>query len=164
MRTRIVRWLSFRLQTVTARLRIAAIRRRHSLRVHLGCGNDRLPGFVNIDYRPTVATDLLMDLNAPPFSPGSVALAFSNAFFEHLYRSSRLPHLQRICDSLEPEGVCCYIGLPYFRNIARFYLERGPGTAGPLFDLHNVYRYTHGDPEQAPTAEKLSRQAPCKTS
>jgi hypothetical protein len=79
-----------------------------------------------------------------------LALAFSNAFFEHLYRHSRLPHLRCIHAALEPDGVCCYIGVPYFRNVARFYLMRGPGTAGRVFDLHNVYRYTHGDPEQAP--------------
>ncbi len=39
------------------------------------------------------------------------------------------------------------MGIPYFRNIARLYVERGPGTASPVFDLYNVYRYTHGDPE-----------------
>lgn len=37
--------------------------------------------------------------------------------------------------------------MPYFRNVARFYLEKAPGTLGPVFDLYNVYRYTHGDPE-----------------
>ena len=39
------------------------------------------------------------------------------------------------------------MGIPYFPNIARLYVEQGPGTAGPVFDLYNVYRYTHGDPE-----------------
>jgi predicted SAM-dependent methyltransferase len=151
MISRLRHWLSLRLQLSAAPFQVAAIRRRRGLRVHLGCGNDKLPGFVNVDYRPTRATDLVMDLNVPTFSTGSIALAFSNAFFEHLYRASRLPHLRRIVDALEPDGVCCYIGVPYFRNIARFYLERGPGTAGPVFDLFNVYRYTHGDPEQAPT-------------
>jgi len=79
-----------------------------------------------------------------------VAFAFSNAFFEHLYRPQRLPHLRRIRESLEADGVCCYIGVPYFRNIAKFYLEKAPGTLGPVFDLYNVYRYTHGDPEHQP--------------
>jgi predicted SAM-dependent methyltransferase len=130
--------------------RVRALQRRRHLRIHLGCGGDRLPGFVNIDYRPTPATDLTMDLNLPRLAAGSVATAFSNAFFEHLYRPSQVPHLRRIREALEPGGVCCYIGVPYFRNIARLYLDGGPGTAGPLFDLHNVYRYTHGDPEQAP--------------
>ena len=118
--------------------------------MHFGCAGDRLPDFVNIDYRKTPATDLTMDLNVPRLAPRSVALAFSNAFFEHLYRPQRLPHLRRIKESLEEGGICCYIGIPYFRNIAKFYLEKAPGTLGPIFDLYNVYRYTHGDPEQVP--------------
>lgn len=127
--------------------RVAALQKRRALHVHLGCGGDRLPDCINIDYRRTPATDVTMDLNVPPLVPSSVALAFSNAFFEHVYRPQRLPHLRRIRESLEPGGICCYIGIPYFRNVARFYLERAPGTLGPVFDLYNVYRYTHGDPE-----------------
>jgi predicted SAM-dependent methyltransferase len=125
------------------------LQHQRNLRVHLGCGDDRLPGFINIDYRPTSATDVAMDLNVPRFAPGSVAFAFSHAFFEHLYRDSRLPHLRKIWKSLQVGGVCCYIGIPYFKNIAKFYLEKCPGTFGPRFDLFNVYRYTHGNPEQA---------------
>jgi hypothetical protein len=127
--------------------RVSELQRRRSLRVHLGCGGDRLTDFINIDYRPTPATDLTMDLNIPRLAPSSVALAFSNAFFEHLYRPQRLPHLRRIRESLDDSGVCCYIGVPYFKNIAKFYLDKAPGTTGPVFDLYNVYRYTHGDPE-----------------
>jgi predicted SAM-dependent methyltransferase len=129
------------------RIRLAALQHQQSLRLHLGCGDDRLPDFINIDYRPTAAADIAMDLTLPPLTAGSVSLAFSNAFFEHLYRSKRVPHLQRIRRALAPDGACCYIGMPYFPNVARLYLERGPGTAGPVFDLYNVYRYTHGAPE-----------------
>jgi predicted SAM-dependent methyltransferase len=129
------------------RARLASLQRERALRLHLGCGDDRLDGFVNIDYRRTRAVDVAMDLNVPRLADGSVSLAFSNAFFEHLYRASRGPHLQRIRRALAADGACCYIGMPYFPNIARLYLERGPGTAGPVFDLFNVYRYTHGDPE-----------------
>ena len=123
--------------------------RQQNLRVHLGCGSDRQANFLNIDSRPTAATDVTMDLNLPPFSPASVSFAFSNAFFEHLYRDSRLPHLRAIRAALQNDGACCYIGIPYFRNIAKFYIDRAPGTAGAVFDLYNVYRYTHGDPEHA---------------
>jgi predicted SAM-dependent methyltransferase len=135
------------LRAVRNRGRVAALRRQQSLRIHLGCGDDRLPGFVNIDYRPTPAVDVAMDLSLPPLADGSVSLAFSNAFFEHLYRPARAPHLRRIRQALAPGGALCYMGIPYFPNIARLYVERGPGTAGPVFDLYNVYRYTHGDPE-----------------
>jgi hypothetical protein len=44
----------------------------------------RLPDFVNIDYRRTPATGLTMDLNVPRLGRSTVALAFSNAFFEPL--------------------------------------------------------------------------------
>jgi len=132
--------------------RLRALHNRRGLKVHVGCGEDRLPGFVNMDCRLTSATDATMDLSELDiFAPGRVDCFFSNAFLEHLYRMQRLPHLRSVCRALDPaRGFACYIGLPYFPNIAKFYLERAPGTAGPVFDLYNVYRYTHGDPEQAP--------------
>jgi hypothetical protein len=63
---------------------------------------------------------------------------------------------------LEPGGVVCYWGIPDFANIAWFYLERRPGIVGPVFDLFNVYRYTHGDPPKrgqvhGPTAQEPVR-------
>ena len=147
MLRRMARGVRGQLRALRNRGRVAALQRQRPLRIHLGCGDDRLPGFVNIDYRATPASDVAMDLSLPPLAGGSVSLAFSNAFFEHLYRPARAPHLQRIRQALAPGGACCYMGIPYFPNIARLYVERGPGTAGPIFDLYNVYRYTHGDPE-----------------
>ena len=142
--------LSVRDRLVNSR-RVAALQGQRSLRVHFGCGDDRLADYVNIDYRRTRATDVTMDLNVPRLGESTVALAFSNAFFEHLIRPQRLPHLRRVRELLEPGGVCCYIGVPYFKNVARFYLEKAPGTLGPVFDLYNVYRYTHGDPDHQPS-------------
>ena len=127
-------------------------KRRSNIRVHLGCGDEKLPGFINVDWRLTQATDYIIDLNNPwCFGDDSVECFYSNAFFEHLYRNQRLPHLKRIVRALKPDvGFCCYIGLPYFPNIAKLYLKRGPGVVGKTFDLYNVYRYTHGDPEHRP--------------
>jgi predicted SAM-dependent methyltransferase len=150
IRRSISRLLRVRDRFVNAR-RVAALHGQRSLRVHFGCGGDRLADYINIDYRRTPATDVTMDLNVPQLGTSTVALAFSNAFFEHLYRPQRLPHLRRVREVLEPAGVCCYIGVPYFKNVARFYLEKAPGTLGPVFDLYNVYRYTHGDPEHQPS-------------
>jgi predicted SAM-dependent methyltransferase len=125
----------------------AALHRRTGLRINLGCGDRGCPGFVNVDRRHTSATDVTMDLSRPRFTPGSVRVCFSHAFLEHLLRNDRLPHLRAIHEALEPGGVVCYLGIPDFANIARFYLGRRPGIVGPVFDLFNVYRYTHGDPE-----------------
>ncbi|MBP2655656.1 MAG: hypothetical protein H6Q73_3225 [Firmicutes bacterium] len=114
-----------------------------NVKIHVGCGGAKINGFINIDVRQTVATDLVLDLNLPiPFK--SIECAFSNAFFEHLYRDKRVTHLTDLYNKLTTTGFICYIGIPYFKNVARFYLENMPGTAGPVFDLYNVYRYTHG--------------------
>jgi hypothetical protein len=58
-----------------------------------------------------------------------------------------VPHLRAVRQALTADGFVCYIGLPDFRAVAQLYLDRGPGIVGPVFDLFNVYRYTHGDPE-----------------
>ncbi len=113
--------------------------------LHLGCGDHRLGGRVNVDVRPTSATDVVADLNRPPIR--SAHSVVSHAFFEHLYRKDRLPHLRAIREGLTPDGWVLYLGLPDFQEIARLYLEGAPGIVGPRFDLYHVYRYTHGDPE-----------------
>lgn len=126
---------------------------KKNINVHLGCGDEKKDGFINIDIRTTVATDYTVDLNRlRTFAPGSVRTFYSHAFFEHVYRTQRIEHLKGVFRALTGDGICCYIGLPYFPNIARYYLEqRKPGIVGDRFDLFNVYRYTHGDPEHAPT-------------
>lgn len=131
-------------------VRLLSLESKKDIRVHLGCGDESKEGFINIDVRATPATDYVLDLNdLGCFQSESVTCFYSHAFFEHLYRNERNIHLKNVYSALAPRGVCCYIGLPYFPNIARYYLEKAPGIVGERFDLFNVYRYTHGDPEHA---------------
>jgi predicted SAM-dependent methyltransferase len=118
------------------------------MRYHLGCGGVRLPGYVNVDLAETPATDLVTDLTEfrPPEPADSV---LSSAFFEHLRRFARVPHLASVREALTEDGFVCYLRLPDFERVAQLYLERAPGVVGPRFDLFNVYRLTHGDPEMA---------------
>jgi hypothetical protein len=104
--------------------RLPFLQFKNHVNVHLGCGDEKKKEFINIDIRTTVATDY----------------------------TERIVHMKSVHRSLMDDGFCCYIGLPYFPNIARYYLDRRtPGIVGERFDLFNVYRYTHGDPEHAPT-------------
>lgn len=120
------------------------------MRFHLGCGEQRLDAYTNVDLQPTAATDLVMDLTRPSFPTAEpVEAVFSNAFFEHLRRDQRTPHLKAIRGAISDDGFICYLGLPDFRRVAELYLAGGPGIVGPHFDLFNVYRYTHGDPEMS---------------
>lgn len=120
-----------------------------SRRYHLGCGNQRLDGYINVDLVQTPATDLVADLSRLKLPEPGEAF-FSNAFFEHLRRDARIPHLRTLRQAGTDAAFACYIGLPDFGRIAELYLQRAAGAVGPVFDLYNVYRYTHGDPEQNP--------------
>jgi predicted SAM-dependent methyltransferase len=113
---------------------------------HLGCGEMRLAGYVNVDVRDTSAADITADLNRLDL-PRRARGIFSHAFFEHLMRDARLPHLRAARKLLCRDGFVCYLGLPDFRAIAEQYVRRGEGITEPIFGLHDVYRYTHGDPE-----------------
>lgn len=121
-------------------------------RIHLGCDTVKLDGLINVDVRPTSATDIVRDCgDIAIFPENSVDLVFSHAFFEHLYRAQQIPLLADIRRALKPSGVVYFCGIPDFEVIARCYLDRMQGNISPVFDLFEVYRYTHGDPEQHPT-------------
>ena len=117
-------------------------------RYNLGCGHRRVEGWINVDIERTEATDLVADLTAvTDIEPNSASGLFSNAFFEHLPRDKRVAHLQSLRQALNDEGFVCYLGLPNFRAVAELYLNGGPGTIGPVFNLYNAYWCTHGAPE-----------------
>ena len=106
------------------------------MRYHMGCGEQRIEGYVGVDIRRTDVAEIVTDLNEPKLPEGQLAdVFFSHAFFEHLRRDSRATHLRALRDGLAPGGIACYIGLPDFRRIAELYLEGGPGVVGPTFDL-----------------------------
>lgn len=43
-----------------------------------------------------------------------------------------------------------FTGIPDFKAVADAYLKRKKGIISRVFDLENVYRYTHGNPEGKP--------------
>lgn len=119
-------------------------------KLHVGCGDTRLPGFFNIDARATLATDLVGDCADLHFLPAQAfQTVFSHAFFEHLFIFQRVRCLQSIHRVLKDQGTVVFIGIPDFRRIAQAYLRGEVGATSSQFDLFQVYRYTHGNPEQS---------------
>lgn len=57
---------------------------RNPLRLHLGCGQRRLPGFINIDLNYSPATDYVGDISRLPCNAGSVARIESYHVIEHI--------------------------------------------------------------------------------
>lgn len=117
-------------------------------RIHLGCNDVRLDGFVNVDLRATKATDIVHDCkDLAIFPSNSLSFVYSNAFLEHVYLADQLRLMRDVRRVLADDGWVAFTGLPDFEGVARAYLERRPGHVSEVFNLHEAYRYTHGAPE-----------------
>ncbi len=120
-------------------------------KIHIGCGDVRMPNYLNVDFRATKATDITHNCaNLDIFPQNTYSVIFANAFLEHLYRKQCMMCLKSAQKILKPDGVMVVLGLPDFRRIAQAYINKEEGIVSEKFDLFDVYRYTHGDPEQYP--------------
>jgi len=104
------------------------------LKLNLGCGSNRRPGWVNIDlYHPDA--DLQLDLRRRwPFPDDSAAYIYSEHAFEHFEFSQEVPHV--LAESLRvlQHGGVFDVGVPDTE-----WLIRGYGNPN-----HEYWRYTAG--------------------
>ncbi|HOX07096.1 MAG TPA: methyltransferase domain-containing protein [Planctomycetota bacterium] len=75
------------------------------LKLHLGCGPNLKPSWVNIDLQ--AGADLTLDLREPlPFADGSCAVVYAEHFLEHLdYPKAALQFLEDARRVLQPDGL-----------------------------------------------------------
>lgn len=119
-------------------------------KLHLGCGDNHLDGFINCDVRETPATDKIFDCSElQPFEDNSVDTIYSHAFVEHIEAKKVQKHFDECARTLTPDGFLVITGLPDFETIADIYLKSLADGNGEYasFNLYDVYRLTHGDPE-----------------
>lgn len=114
------------------------------MKLHLGCGGVRLEGYTNIDLRAGPACDIACDITKLDFPDNSVDEIFMNAVFEHLWNWQQENALRLWHRILKPKGLLRIWSLPDFERIARAFLNKEMGIVGSVFDLYNVFRYTHG--------------------
>jgi SAM-dependent methyltransferase len=116
------------------------------VKVHLGCGDVRFPGWLNVDARPlrgvTVGSATRL-----PVPDGSVEVLYSHAVFEHLYFPHHVSAMREWTRVLAPSGVAIAIGVPDFEAVCRLYLAKAEGLCGPVYNLWEAYRHTHGSPD-----------------
>ena len=86
-------------------------------KLNLGCGHQKLEGFVNIDIELTEKPDLLLDLGKYewPFATDSVDLAVASHILEHLTSEEFLHFMRELYRVLKP-GAECAIVLPHPRH------------------------------------------------
>jgi predicted SAM-dependent methyltransferase len=75
------------------------------IKLHLGCGKIRLPGYANIDIMAAKAADVIADLRFLPYADSTVDLIYSCAAIEHLGRCEWVDALREWARVLKPNGI-----------------------------------------------------------
>lgn len=87
------------------------------LKINLGCGGKRLPGFVGVDVAELPAVDVKMDVREylRSLKPSSVSHVYSRHFLEHVEGNALRDLLLEIDRVLRPGGHIEFI-VPHFSN------------------------------------------------
>ncbi|MFH1046622.1 MAG: hypothetical protein V1727_06660 [Candidatus Omnitrophota bacterium] len=122
------------------------------VKLHIGCGDKKLPGYVNIDIVPTEGTDVVLDIAKDLYliPDGIAAQIRLESVFEHFYRYDQEAILREFHRILKKEGELLIYWLPDFDAIVDTYRQK-------KFDLYNVYRYSHGDPIKRNSPQQLHK-------
>lgn len=137
-------------------------------KLHIGCGNTYLAGWINIDLaRPGKRRDLRWDLRRGlPFPDGAAQAIFSEHLFEHLDVASGSRLLKECRRVLAPGGVL-RIGVPDLERYMNSYLgadqlieEHRPGRPTRAIALGEVFFFHgHRSMYDFETLELLFREA-----
>lgn len=120
------------------------------MKLHVGSGRVRVDGFLNVDVRPQPEVDIVGHAgHLPMIETGSAEVVLGHALFEHIFVGQQLLTLREWKRVLASNGRLIILALPDFKTIAELYLQGARGIFGERFDLFNVYRFTHGEPEHA---------------
>lgn len=91
-------------------------------KLHLGCGDKRIEGYVNVDIRPNTSVDLVSDLRNLPFELNEFDVIYSCAVIEHFGRNEWLDLLQSWTKFLKPGGKI-YLSTSDFDSISERYAK-----------------------------------------
>ena len=75
------------------------------MKLNLGCGWDRRPGWINIDFLPEHEPDVLADVLQLPFENGAASYALAQDVLEHLPRTSTSDALKEWSRVLSNDGT-----------------------------------------------------------
>jgi predicted SAM-dependent methyltransferase len=114
--------------------------RSGQLRLHLGCGDRYIPGFVQVDIRPLPHVDIVSPLDKlTMFDDGAASLVYASHVLEHFPRCQSAAVLLEWRRVLAPGGVL-RLSVPDFEQLIKVYETSGrelDSVLGPLVGRQN---------------------------
>ena len=117
---------------------------RARARLHIGCGTQAIPGWINVDNQNLSGVDRIIDVrNGLPFS--RVEAIFAEHFLEHLTLDDGLNFLREARRVLDPAGLI-RISTPNLDWVYLTHYRTGPsvGDEDALHDCLQLNRAFHG--------------------
>lgn len=106
------------------------------MKLHLGCGNTHIDGFLNIDLADTPAVDIRGDIRYLTDIPNNSAeLIYACNVIEHIKRFEIYPTLRRWYEVLRPDGIL-RISTPDLEAVFKYYNKTK--------DLKGIYNTLYG--------------------
>jgi SAM-dependent methyltransferase len=109
--------------TLGFRRTLTRVNPEEATRLHLGCGNIRIPGFCNVDILQTTAVDVVSDISKlENFSDNSIELIYACHVLEHFSHEEAVRVLRRWFQVLKPGGVL-RVSVPDIDRIVKIYTD-----------------------------------------
>lgn len=118
------------------------------LKLHLGCGEKHIEGFINIDSREGPNVDYVCDIANLKFSPGTIHTIYMCHSLEHVRLFDVGVILKNLNRLLIPSGLL-YISVPDFAVLSALYLS------GKV-PLSTIVRAIHGGQEYPENTHYMS--------
>lgn len=120
--------------------------RKAPIRLNIGCGHNRIEGYINIDILNLPNVDQVLDIRHTllPFGDNSIDEILLFHTIEHIEEKYHKDIFKEFHRVLEPEGSL-FISYPEFKVCAQYYIDNHRGMAD--FWKATIYglQRTHGD-------------------
>jgi predicted SAM-dependent methyltransferase len=91
------------------------------MKLHLGCGDKHIEGYINIDIRYLPGVDEVDNVaRLRKYKPNSISVIYASHVLEHFNRWEYMNVLERWYEILEPNGIL-RLGVPDFEEIVNYY-------------------------------------------
>ncbi len=94
------------------------------MKLHLGCGQRNIPGFVNVDVLPAAHVGIVGRVERLPLADACASLIYASHILEHFDRHAYKAVLAEWFRVLKPGGIL-RLAVPNFAACAAIYYENG---------------------------------------